>query len=327
MEKIHNFKRGSSFRQPIFALQRQNNQMKKNIPFAFIILVIAISCSHKILTPGGTTATTQKEQEVKPVITLANGQKYIVENKISTTSTSEMQGQSMETTADVTSIYNIEVDDLKNDEYNMTNTLASIKMNMTTMGQNVNFDSDNKDDMNGEMGAPLKDYINHPNAVVMDKSGNIIQGDKTDSLKKEDATSPAQMMLKQMGDPEQQGYGAKMAFMPVSKTLKVGASWKDSTSGDGTTKVTNYVVKGIAGNTATLSVSGTETRDTKIEMQGMEIATKTSGNFSGEETVDISTGVILQNNSTIDASGNISVMGQEIPTKVKATTVTTVKPM
>ena len=57
-------------------------------------------------------------------------------------------------------------------------------MNMTTMGQNISFDSDKKEDMDGEMGSSLKDYINHPNAVVMDKSGNIILADKTDSAKK-----------------------------------------------------------------------------------------------------------------------------------------------
>ena len=73
-------------------------------------------------------------------------------------------------------------------------------------------------------------------------------------------------------------------------------------------------------NTATLSISGTETRDTKIEMQGMEINTKTNGNLQEKKLLILSTGVMLQNNSTMDASGNISVMGQEIPTKIKATT-------
>ncbi len=233
----------------------------------------------------------------------------------------------METTADATTIYNIEVDDVKDNNYNMTNKIAAIKMNMTTMGQNISFDSDKKEDMNGETGSSLKDYINHPNTVVMDKSGNVILADKTDSSKKDDPASPTLMMIKQMGDPEQQGYGAKMAFILIPKKAKEGTSWQDSTSKDGVIKVTNYAVKNINGNTATLSISGTELRDTKIQMQGMEISTKTNGKLSGEETVDITTGVILQNNSTMDASGNISVMGQEIPTKVKATSVTTVKPM
>lgn len=298
--------------------------MRKNIFFAFIILIITASCSHKI---SGPSSVTPKEAENKPAINLTKGQKYFVENKITTTSASEMQGQSMETNADVTTVYNIEVDDVKDNNYNMTNKIASIKMNMTTMGQNVSFDSDKKDDMNGDMGSSLKDYINHSNAVVMDKSGNIILADKTDSSKKDDAPSPTLMMIKQMGDPEQQGYGAKMAFILIPKKAKEGTSWQDSTSKDGVIKVTNYAVKSVNGNTATLTVSGTEIRDTKIQMQGMEINTKTNGKFSGEETVDITTGVILQSNSTMDASGNISVMGQEIPTTVKARSVTTVKLM
>jgi hypothetical protein len=130
-----------------------------------------------------------------------------------------------------------------------------------------------------------------------------------------------------MGDPEQQGYGAKMAFLPISKKVKAGTSWQDSTSAEGVTRVTNYLVKEIKGNTATISISGTENRDTKMEMQGMEINTKTTGKFAGEESVDINTGVILQNNTSADASGTINVMGQEIPTTIKATSVTTVKPI
>ncbi len=300
--------------------------MKRNILFAVIILFATESCSHK-MSATTSTKTMPAQEESKPAVNLIKGQKYVVESKVTTSSASEMQGQSMETSADVTSVYNIEVNDIKDNNYNMTNKLGAIKMNMTTMGQNINFDSDKKEDMDGQMGSSLKDYINHPNTVVMDKSGNIILADKTDSAKKEEAQSPTQMIIKQMGDPEQMGYGAKLAFVPISKKVKAGDTWQDSTSEDGVTKVTNYVVKDVTGNTATLSISGTENRDTKMEMQGMEINTKTNGKLSGEETVDINTGVILQNNSTIDASGNISVMGQEIPTKVKATTVTTVKPM
>jgi len=302
--------------------------MKKNTFILILVFAATVSCSHKITgNSSGTPVASAVVVDTKPSVTLVKGQKYVIENKITTTSSSEMQGQSMETNADVTSTYNIEVNDIKDDNYNMTNKLSAIKLNMTTMGQNVSFDSDKKEDMNGDMGSSLKDFINHPNAVVMDKSGNIIVADKPDSAKENEATSPTQMMLKQMGDPEQQGYGAKMAFLPVSKTLKTGTTWKDSTSDNGVTKVTNYIVKEINGNMATLSVSGTESRDTKMEMKGMEISTKTQGTFSGEETIDITTGVILQNNSTMDASGNISVMGQEIPTKVKAVSVTTVKPM
>ena len=117
------------------------------------------------------------------------------------------------------------------------------------------------------------------------------------------------MMFKQMGDPEQRVTAQKWHLCLFLKKRKSWDTWQDSTSTDGVTRVTNYTVKEINGNTATVSISGTETRDTKMEMKGMEIGTKTNGKFSGEETVDITTGVILQNNTTMDASGNISCNG------------------
>lgn len=87
-------------------------------------------------------------------LNLPKGQKYTVENKVTTKSTSEMSGQSMESTADITSVYAIEVKDLKDNNYNMTNSMSSIKMNMSSMGQNITFDSDKKEDMDGERAAP-----------------------------------------------------------------------------------------------------------------------------------------------------------------------------
>ena len=52
------------------------------------------------------------------------------------------------------------------------------------MGQDINFDSDKKEDMDGEIGKNFKDYINQPKDVVMDKSGNVIISKKTDTASK-----------------------------------------------------------------------------------------------------------------------------------------------
>ena len=260
------------------------------------------------------------------IINLAKGQKYVVENKVTTKSTSEIQGQSMESNAAITSVYAIEVNDLNGDNYNMTNSISAIKMNMSSMGQSMNFDSDKKEDMDGEIGSKFKNYINQPKAVVMDKSGNVIILKQADTAKENDTSSQTEMILKQMdGDPAEQGYGAKMAFVPIPENAKPGTTWKDSTTEEGVTRVTNYSVKEIKGNTATISILGTEKRDTKMEMQGMEINTKTTGKFSGEEMIDVTTGVVLQNNLSADSAGTIYAMGQEIPTTATVTSVTTVK--
>ena len=41
-------------------------------------------------------------------------------------------------------------------------------MNMSMMGQEMNFDSDKKEDMDGQIGSAFKEYINQPKEVVID---------------------------------------------------------------------------------------------------------------------------------------------------------------
>jgi Family of unknown function (DUF6263) len=134
------------------------------------------------------------------------------------------------------------------------------------------------------------------------------------------------MIMKQMvGDPDEGGYGANMAFEALPKNAKIGSTWVDSSNSNGISRVTNYIIKEINGTKATISLQGTLVTDIKSEMQGMEIATKTKGTFTGEDIVDVKTGVVQQRNSTMDASGTISVMGQEIPNTTKVVSETTVK--
>ncbi|MEO8109267.1 MAG: DUF6263 family protein [Ginsengibacter sp.] len=254
------------------------------------------------------------------------GQKFIVENKLNTTSSTEMMGQTMETNADITSTYKIEVKSIQNNNINFINTFTGMKMNMKVMDKEVSFDSDKPEDMDGEIGKNFKDILNQPKDVVMDKSGNVIIANNTDSASAGTADNPAIAAMKQMGgDPAEQGYGATMTFEAIPSNVKVGSTWTDSSTTGGITKVTHYKVKEINGNEGKLTLNGTIAGEVKTEMQGMEIQTKTTGDFTGEEIVDLKTGIIKQNNTSTDAKGTIGVMGQEFPTSSKITSVTTVK--
>lgn len=247
---------------------------------------------------------------------LTKGQKYAVENKLTTTSSTEVQGQAMESNADIATVYNIEVKDKTGNNINLSNTISNIKMSMTMMGQNINFDSENKTDMDGEIGSTLKDYINQPIGVVIDQSGHTISS--TD-------TSAAAGFAKQMNF-DASGYGAEMAFLALPKNVKVGDSWSDSYSADSSVKKsTTYTVKDITGDVVTLSFTGTVTTEKAMEQNGMEINTKTTGKFSGEEKVNKKTGVVESSSSTIDSSGTVSAMGQDFPMTSKITSTTTVK--
>jgi hypothetical protein len=282
-----------------------------------ISLLIAFVLSAITITLAQTAST----------LNLSKGQKYLVENKISTQNTQEVQGQSIESKADFSSIYNIEVREVKDNNYNLTNTIKAVKVNASAMGQDLSFDSDKKEDLDSENGNELKKYINQPKDIIIDRSGKVVNTKKPDtSTAQSTQASMITMIMKQMvGDPEEGGYGANMAFEALPENAKVGTTWADSSSGDGISKVTNYTIKEINGNKATIVLEGTLITDVKSEMQGMEITTKTKGKFSGEDIVDIETGVIQQRTSTMDATGIIGVMGQEIPNTTKVTSATTVK--
>lgn len=271
-----------------------------------IILLSSVAICFSAITTAQTNGT----------LNLAKGQKYVVENKLSTTTSTQVQGQSMDSKADVASVYNIEVKDKTSNSFNLTNTVTNIKMNMSMMGNTVNFDSDSAQDMNGEMGSSLKDYINKPVDLEIDNSGNVI----TKPTKDTSATGLARQL-----NFEATGYGTQMAFLALPQNSKVGNTWTDKMDKDGITKSTTYIIKDISGNIATVSFTGTMATDKTFEQQGMEVSAKTTGKFSGEEKVDTKTGVVQSNTSTSEASGTVSAMGQDFPTTSKITSTTSVK--
>ncbi|MGN6194942.1 MAG: DUF6263 family protein [Ginsengibacter sp.] len=247
---------------------------------------------------------------------LSKGQKYQVENTLQTNSSTDVQGQTMESKINVTSTYNIEVKDKANNNYNLSNTITHLLMDMTMMGNEINFDSNKPEDMNGEMGTALKDYINKPKDVVIDQTGKIISKDETDTS--------AEGIAKQL-NLAATGYGAQMAFLALPENAKVGSNWTDSSNEGGVSRTTNYTIKDISGNIATVSFNGTVTSKTTMERQGMEVTSNTTGKFSGEEKVDTKTGVVQSNTTTGDATGTVSAMGQDFPMTSKVTSTTTVK--
>ena len=270
---------------------------------------ISLFATAAILTCSASFAQTNNKLDLK------KGQKYLVENKTSTHSTTEVQGQSMEVTIEAKTTYQIEVTDSKDNLYNLTNTIKSVKMELSQMGQQMNFDSEKKEDLDGPMGSTFKEYLNVPQIVTINNQGDVMPVSGNDPAK------PATPL----GDFESTGFGATMAFQALPKDLKAGQTWKGSKKADGTVTNTSYTVKGINGDLVTLTLSGDMDIDKKMEQMGMEMTTKSKGKFTGEEVVNIKTGIIQSQNMVINSDGNIEVMGQELPTSAKVTSTTTIK--
>ena len=267
-----------------------------------------------LIFAGAFCFSTATIAQTNQTLKLNKGQKYQVDNKLETTNSTEVQGQTMETKVNVSSTYNIAVKDKADNNYNLINTITHMVMNMSMMGHDVDFDSDKKEDMDGQMGTALKEYINQPKDVVVDNTGKVISKDETDSS----------ALAKQL-NLAATGYGAQMAFLALPKNAKTGTTWTENNDDNAIKKTTNYTIKSVDKNVATVAFTGTVATETTMQQQGMEMSTKTTGKFSGEEKVDVKTGVVQSNTTTGEASGTVTAMGQDFPTTSKVTSTTTVK--
>ncbi len=261
-------------------------------------------------------------------INLTKGQKFSVDNKIIAVTTQTLMGQSMESNAELTTKYSIEVKDIKDNNYNLSNTFTKMKAKMSAMGNDVNFDSDKKEDMAGEYAASFKDIINQPKEVVIDKSGKILNSKKEEPKPVNAQPDIMKMMIEQLlGDPEETGYGVNLAFVSTPSKISTGYNWTDSSNKEGIQRSTTYTVKEIKGTDAVITITGILNTDAKSQMQGMDIVTKSKGNLKGEEILDITTGVIKERTTTLESAGTISIESQgfEIPMTTKVTFVSSVK--
>ena len=269
----------------------------------------------KIILPAAlffVTASTIGQTKSK--LKLPENKKYQVVNTLQSNSTTNIQGQSMESAVNVSSTYDIEVKGKSGSEYNLSSTISKLTTNMTMMGQEIKFDSENKEDMEGPFGSALKDFIGKPKDMKMDASGNVTFDEKDTAMSE---------IAKQL-HLTQNAFGTQLAFLALPEKAKVGATWTDKTDNDGISKTTNYTIQNITGNIATVSFDSVDSVATSMEQNGMEISVKTSGKSSGEEKVDLKTGVIQSSTTKADATGTVSAMGQEFPMSTKITSNTTV---
>ncbi len=271
-----------------------------------------------------TTLVSAASAQTNSTVSLMKGQKFVIENKFTATSAQEMGGQSIDSKAAVFTSNNVEVKNLSDKGFDLSTTYTKVTANLSAMGNDMNFDSDKKEDMDGEMGKDMKGMINSPKSVMIDKAGKIVSVVK-DTTSTSGQGMMGMMMQQLMGNAEESGYGLSEAFLVLPAKAKVGDKWSDSTSKNGVSRHTTYTVTAISDTEATLAVSGNLITDTKAEMQGMEVATKTTGKISGEQIVDIKSGLIKSRNTTVDSNGNIEAMGQVIPMTSKLNAVTTVK--
>ncbi len=253
---------------------------------------------------------------------MANAQKIAVSKgqKLETTSVTKMSVEVMGQNIDneTTSTTEVEVKDASDNGYVFANTLKHMVVKSNAMGQDIHFDSDNKDDMQGQMGEAMKNTIGNPSEVTVDKQGKIVEIKGAAADKK----APAGMNdMLNMSNSLAKGQAYPVLLpLPVGKQLKPGDSWVDSSGTPETFKsVMTYTLKQITGDDVLVSFTGIIAKNGTIEQQGMQIQMDITGNVKGDATYEAGSGFLKKNTTVSDIKGTFEVMGQSAPLAMNLT--------
>jgi len=239
-------------------------------------------------------------------IAVTKGQK--LETITTTKMKMEVMGQNMDNESIATS--NVEVKDVNADGYLFINTIKRMTMKGNAMGQEMNFDSDKKEDMDGQIGQALKDKIGTPQEIQVDKRGKVA-GIK-DSSDKKPGGSMGDMM--NMSGDITKGQPYPILIQLPAAGVKPGDTWTDSSGTVATLKtVTTYTLKSLTADGALVSFMGTLSKSGSMEQNGMEIQIEMTGTTKGEAVYDAASGLLKNTTTSSDIKGSLGIMGQNAP--------------
>ncbi|MCZ2222341.1 MAG: DUF6263 family protein [Chitinophagales bacterium] len=245
-------------------------------------------------------------------IKLEKGKKFVMEGEVVTSTLMSMMGQSIENKSNTKSTNLIVVEDVIGDTYKIANTLKKIKMTIEAMGETMEYDSE-KPNATSELSKKLDESLNETQTLMIDNQGKKIPN-KDDNAKKD-------------SEDDEKEIDIRNAFVPIPENIKVGDKFEisDIEKESNTSSSVKYTVRSIDGDFARFTFTGKIKSDGVSERQGMEVRTNTSGNISGECTVNIKTGVVQNLQSKTKMRGNVSVMEQEMPIEIEITNKLNIK--
>jgi hypothetical protein len=264
---------------------------------------------------------TLSAQTVSRKVALTKGQQLEQLNQVDVNITQEVSGQMMEIKMKSTITNLVEVKDQTPNGFAVSNTVKRVLMNMNMMGQDMNFDSDKKEDMEGQMGQAYKDKVGKPRDYSLSKDG-IVTEVKGAEVKAAGEGMMDNMMNGVLADEKVGSSFNALVNIPV-KGIKVGETWSDSTSEGGAKTFTTYTLKELRGDSGIVTLNSDMSISREIEQQGMTMQLDMKGNTIGEYSFDPATGVIRSRKATTKANGTVDVMGQSVPMTMETTMVST----
>ena len=268
-------------------------------------------------------------QSYTPAVKLEAGKQYTVTTITKSNMTQEAMGQTMEIPIDATNKATLTIKAASDKGYESTYITDRVQFAANMMGQDMNYDSDKKDDKDGPMGKTMNKLVGKETSFVVNGAGNIIKETIVKQTQEKSDEEGPDMMTGMMGMGMSEASTCPVFNLFVNNTeLKIGDSFVDSSTvndKDGSTKTsTTYILKEIKDGKSIFTLNGQVAISKKMEMQGMEMTTTTASKSTGDMIVDVATGLLNSKSIVTETTGSVDVQGMSIPITGKTTTTITV---
>jgi len=252
-------------------------------------------------------------------LVLEKGKKYELVSVTKLSTTASVMGQEMESVANNESTDLIEVKDVRANEIDISSTLKILNTEMSAMGQEMNYNSANKNNT-GPLADQLGKRIDKTKNYTVDLFGKTIREDATEAV--EEDSNPMMGLVKETGL-------TIFVRTALGREIKPDIIWTDtvsSTSGKLKTATTGkYLVRSIDNGIATINYTGVQNLTGTMEQMGQELNLTGTNKITSEIIMDLATGLIRTYTSAIDSNNTIEASGMSIPVTGKSTVAYTLK--
>jgi hypothetical protein len=268
-------------------------------------------------------------QAFTPALKVTIGKKYEAVTTIQGSMNQEAMGQSIEIPYDSRMENIILITATDKNGSAASATLNKMRASINMMGQEMGYDSE-KGDNAGPLADQFSPYIGKTTTFKLDVAGNVVPG----SVVAPEVTKTEGTDGDMMASLAKSIFGQIVGIVPPvfdllppdAKNMSIGQSVTRNKE-EGTQFRSNmvYVLTEIKDGKARFSLTGMMVMETKNEIQGMTMSSTSSNKETGEMWVDIATGMLISQKTTIETTGTAEVMGTQMPIKGTTTRATVVK--
>jgi len=310
---------------------QQNRTIFKEVS-SFLVNAQSFMIRHLlILSAFALAAVTLEGQTVNPRIEFGKGQTLNIRLEVRASVAQQAAGQAIDFAADAVALHSYKVTNQAKGQSTLHHTTKKIAFNFDGMGQKRSFDSDNKTDIQGPFGDPVKSMLSSTFSMTLDEKGKVVMvnSGKKEAPVPDDRLAIIFNMLKDITDavyPPKKGESSFFKVFPDKPAVNKGDVWTESGQDETGKYSTEYILSDVLDSSIIVDFKGISTTTTKNMVMGREAVTTLNSTSTGKIILDGVNGLIREKRVTVESNGTTEAMGGTVPVSSKTTIVIKVSP-